>query len=348
MTDHDTRSAQGPDPDSTGRDEQLLLDYTLGRCRREVAEGVAKRLAGDEDFARRHEALRHTLAALDRLPEADPPEDLVDRTVARIESARRTEELLVREELSRRRAFWPTFSVRELTAVAAVLVLMVSVFVPSLQYARKRGQRSLCASNVGQIGYALQTYASSHDDLLPACYMPTDRWLARGDDRTVASTSAGLFSLVRQEYASPVVFQCPAVGGPSFVVQAGAQDFPAGKFISYSYQHAVGGNVLSRSDPVLASHADRMAILGDDNPLFADGDFHPSKLSDCLSDNHGGIGQNVLFLDGHVSWSSEATVGVRRNNIYLVEGVKEYTGDERPAHRTDSFLLPAYSVARPR
>ncbi len=346
MTDHEPRPADVPDPACTSEDEQRLIDYVLGRCEPDVAESLARRLDCDEPLARRCEDLRRTFAALDRLGEAEPPDDLVDRTVARVVSARRTEELLVREELSRRRAFWPTFSVRELTAIAAVLVLMVSVFVPSLQYARRRSQRSLCASNVGQIGYALQNYASGHDDLLPACYMPTDRWLPRGEDRAVASTSAGLFALVRQEYASPVVFQCPAVGGPSFVVQAGAQDFPAGKFISYSYQHAVGGNVLSRNDPVLAAHADRMAILGDDNPLFADGEFHPSKVSDCVSDNHAGDGQNVLFLDGHVTWSPEATVGVRRNNIYLVDGVRDYTGDERPAHRTDSFLLPAYSVGR--
>ncbi len=59
--------------------------------------------------------------------------------------------------------------------------------------------------------------------------------------------------------------------------------------------------------------------------------------------NHGARGQNVLYLSGHVAWAETPAAGVGGNNIYLIEGVDDYRGDESPAEPTDSFLLPAYA-----
>ena len=69
-------------------------------------------------------------------------------------------------------------------------------------------------------------------------------------------------------------------------------------------------------------------------------------LGASAGDNHQGAGQNVLYLDGHVSWSDTAQAGVRGNNIFLAEGIFHYRGDETPAGPTDTFLLPAYLPRR--
>jgi prepilin-type processing-associated H-X9-DG protein len=325
--------------DSRNHDEQLLIDYVLGEA--EEPESIRRRIEENPQFAALYADIRKTFGAMALVPELEPPEDLVDRTLQRIGAAQRTRQLIEREELTRRKVFRPTFSLRELSAVAAVALVLVAVFVPSLRQARQRSLRGECAAQAGQIGHALGTYAASFGDVLPFTESSTSRWLpAKGQSH--ASPSRSLFKLIQQDYASPVWFQCPAVGGSSFVVQAGQTDFPDGKYISYSYQHSVGGSGISRSDPDFQSHASEMAILADDTPLFENGLFHPERIERPVSRNHDGLGQNVLFLDGHVKWSSEPYVGVGNDNIYLVEGVQHYTGTERPRDKTDTFLLPAF------
>ena len=325
------------------QDEMLLIDYLLGRTDEPSAGEVRRRLEADPEFRRLHSDLQNTLKALGRSADVEPPEDLVDRTMARIRSARQTEALLVQQGLSRRGG-WPTFSLRELGAIAAAALLLVAIFVPAVRQSKSRTLLNECYSNVGQIGSALQTFANEHHSL-PASAAQRQRWLAREQEPAV-SNSVALFRLVRSEYASPVRFQCPAVGGGSFVAQAGMVDFPAGRFINYSYQHAMGSEWMRANAGVsLAGVARQMAILADATPVFCNGRFDRDRVHAPVSDNHARTGQNVLYLDMHVDWTEQPTVGVNGNNIYLAEGILDYSGDEAPVNVTDSFLLPAYSFA---
>jgi len=59
------------------------------------------------------------------------------------------------------------------------------------------------------------------------------------------------------------------------------------------------------------------------------------------SRNHGGAGQNVLYLDGHVSWSATVFCGYGSDNIFLSD-VNDPLDPWRdvPMHRNDSVLLP--------
>jgi len=322
-------------------DEAILIDYLLGRCEHSQAERTRARLGSDANFRRFHDDLANALGALKLAPEHDPPEDLVARTMSRIASAQRTDALLRREQL-RRRAPLPTMALRELAAVAAVVVLMAAILVPSLRQARRLYIGRQCASQMGQIGTALLTYANANDDYLPAAKGTARRWLPRPGEHA-ASNSTGLFRLIRSGYASPPLFRCPAAGAGSFVVQAHMADFPAGKYISYSYQHTIGANRLRRSDPPLQAVADSMGILADSTPVFKDGRFLRDRIDATTSDNHPRVGTNVLFLDMHVETADKPTVGVDGNNIFLAGQISDYAGDEEPAGPTDTFLLPAYS-----
>ena len=197
---------------------------------------------------------------------------------------------------------------------------------------------------MGDIGRAVHAYAEENNGFLPLSASVAGPWLASSGGE-VFSNSAGLFQLIRLNYAPAEEFQCPATAGPApagFALMAGMTDFPQGRFIGYSYQHTLGRG-LSLDDPVLHAVAGEMVILADSNPLFTGGHFHPSRIGTALSDNHEGRGQNVLYLDNHVRWANTPTVGVGGNNIYLAEGVYQYRGDEAPVSATDTFLLPAYS-----
>ncbi|MFA6135378.1 MAG: hypothetical protein WC869_15305 [Phycisphaerae bacterium] len=265
------------------------------------------------------------------------------RTVSHIRQAKATDALIARQEFSRPSVFRPTFSVREIGAVAAAVLVMAVIFLPSVQKARQQASVARCASQQAGIGSAFLRYANDNGGSLPSATAGQARWLNPGQG--AVSNSSGLFKLVNLNYVAPGAFQCPAVsnGSPAaFSVQAGMSDFPANKYISYSYQHTLGHG-LSINDPGLAGVSKEMAILADSNPLFSRGNFQPSRLRSPESDNHGRSGQNVLYLDAHVNWSDKPTAGVAGNNIYLAEGVYDYRGDETPVNNRDSFLLPAYS-----
>lgn len=326
------------------RDHQDLIDFILGQSIDPAA--VERRLQNDQAFASLHRDLKNAFAALDLLPEPQAPADLAARTMRRIAQHQQTNALLVSQELNRRTRVRPTFAMRDMIGAAAAIVLLAVVFVPSMRQAREQSQIDLCASQMGQIGAGLQGYANDHQGRLPVTVASQSPWLTVGN-RPAASTSATLFQLVPQRYAPAGAFQCPAVsGGDSFVVQSNMTDFPSPKHISYSYQHALAQSNLSRMHPALAPVCSQMAILADNTPLFPQGRFEPGRMNLLVSDNHRRTGQNVLYLDMHVSWSAVSDAGVAGDNIYLIKGVSSYRGDEAPTDPTDSFLLPAYTAGR--
>ncbi|HEX2972168.1 MAG TPA: hypothetical protein VHP11_07535 [Tepidisphaeraceae bacterium] len=65
-----------------------------------------------------------------------------------------------------------------------------------------------------------------------------------------------------------------------------------------------------------------------------------SRIKALNSQNHAGFGQNVLYMDGHVSWNETSFCGYQGENIYLAGvGDKQATGDV-PQGINDAVLLP--------
>lgn len=324
-------------------DQALLVDFLRGELTEQKRSEVVARLDRDDEFRKTRDDIVNTFKAIDLAPELDPPEQLVKTTVARIAQARQTEALLAKEE-ARRRPLMPTMSLRELAGVAAAVLLIASVLIPSVRHAHQLQLAGRCSANVGQIGAGLLAYANDNDDYLPSADGPRSRWLAApGAD--AFSNSAALYKLIRLGYVPPTAFRCPAVScRGTFRATADMHDFPKGEFISYSYQHSRCPRPLRRSIPNLVTVADKMVILGDSTPLFADGQSTCKRMDNTVSRNHGRRGQNVLYLDMHVSWAKSADVGVGGNNIFLIDGIKNYRGDETPSLVTDTFLLPTFST----
>ncbi len=321
---------------SKSGDEQLLIDFILGRCDEPSAEDVRRRLESDGEFASLHEGLNRVFAALGLCRSADPPADLCERVLARVNSSDRAEVLKVVQPgggMQLRR-----FSIRELSALAAAAVIVVGILLPSLRQAHRLTRRSLCANNVWAVGAALNHYANGSEGAFPSSPAATDAWLHQPGDK-YASNSAALFLLIRGRCASPETFQCPSVGGRAFTPSDDMTDFPSPQSINYSYQHSLNAPVRRDLGP-LATVAEQMVIFADATPVFTGGTFHPERAEHAISENHPDGGQNVLYLDGHVNWATDCRIGVNGDNIWLVEGVSDYTGKEKPASPTDTFLLP--------
>ena len=322
-------------------DEMVLIDFLRGELSGEQLREVTERLERDESLRKLKGDIANTFEAVGLLPETDPPDDLVETTLSRIRRVRRIEALLAKEE-SRRLPGGPSFSLRELTLGAAAVIVMAVVLVPSVREARHLAITGRCGSNVGQIGAAMLAYANANNDHLPTVTSESPRWLP-SREAGAFSNSAALYKLVRCGYVSHLVFRCPAGGDGTFLVRANMMDFPEDKYISYSYQHSLAPNPLKTSDPKMLRVADKMVILADGTPMFSGGLFRPERLLSPASENHGGRGQNVLYMDMHVTWADRPDVGVGNDNIFLVKGISQYKGDERPAEPTDTFLLPTFA-----
>ncbi len=322
-------------------DDALLIDFLTGNGSEQQVDEVAKRLKSDPELARRSARISDLLKLLDHVEAPEPSEELVARTVAAATSAGRTNALLAREASRARSIGGATFTLKELGAVAALFFLVAAILLPSFRKAGQLAGDQACMARVGEVGAALRGFALANNNRLPALGEDDANWLDRKGP-SVRSNSQNLWKLVKGQYAQPSWFQCPAAGDPKPIESKAAMvgpDFPAREFISYSYHNAVNAQAL-RIDAGQTDAA-AMAVLADRTPVFQDGRFRPEQL-DSNSPNHEYRGQAVLYLDMHVVWARRSQVGVDGDNIWLVQGVHTYRGNERPANENDSFLLPSY------
>jgi prepilin-type N-terminal cleavage/methylation domain-containing protein/prepilin-type processing-associated H-X9-DG protein len=77
------------------------------------------------------------------------------------------------------------FTLIELLVVVAIIALLISILVPSLARARRQAKRSVCASNLHQIGIAMPAYLQDNDDWYPAAPQESDEELDEDGDPIV-------------------------------------------------------------------------------------------------------------------------------------------------------------------
>lgn len=324
--------------------ESALLDLHLGRLSPEDAAALRARIAADRDLTRADAALGAVFAALHANREVAAPADLAARCVARVRSAAGPLRLVSTAadaiDPIDGRMLLRVRSLRDVIAVAAVIVLAVGVGVPGLLQVRDRARTSACAGNMARLGQGLQAYAATFADSLPfagwqrgaSSWRPT-----REPGVQTQPNRRHLYVLLAQGQADPTWFVCPSSGGvpmPADQVR-GRQDFLDASNVSLAFQNMAGAHPTRRA-------AADMPVLADDNPLFDNGRPLFELFSDPATANsraHAGRGQNVLTLSGHVIWTTTPLCGINGDNLWTLSGVTEYTGVEGPSVETDAHLL---------
>jgi prepilin-type N-terminal cleavage/methylation domain-containing protein len=274
------------------------------------------------------------------------------------------------------------FTLVELLVVIAIIALLMGILMPALARVRQIAFRMVCGTNLSGIGKAMLIYSNDYDDELPRAGGRDSLWTGSvpnwqapnrfqaygvGTDGSggTASISSCFYLLVKYAEVTPKSFLCKGDSGTN---EFKPSDYGAGdrdlidlwdfggaprEHCSYSYHMPFGMYALtSSSEPGLAVAADR-------NPFISSPMAEPKPIANFLpgggregirggnANQHQEDGQNVLFLDIHVTFEKKPFCGINDDNIYtywnpgqdIRIGNVPIVGASSPIDRTDNLLV---------
>jgi prepilin-type processing-associated H-X9-DG protein len=339
---------------------ELLFDYSVGLTSETEGAEAERLLVESDEAARLYEALRSVLAPLDALEVEPCPEELAERTLLRLKEASRAasdadhpeERFAVAgvDDVPVRIPFWRNWG--DIAAVAAVLVLLVGVVLPTLGFARQKYWQTRCQATLVGVHEGLAHYVAEHEGQLPSIETDVGEpwWKVGYQGLENHSNTRRAWILVREGYVLPDRFICPGrrSGGRISFDRLNVEeysDFPHRSLIGYSVRISSPQSKDNRMMP-------RKVLMADLNPIAEElpTDYSAQvnlRLSENLlrsnSRNHGGRGQNVLFTDGSVQFLRRRHTNSSNDDIYTTEEMSNgcsIRGYERPSCETDAFLAP--------
>jgi prepilin-type N-terminal cleavage/methylation domain-containing protein len=285
------------------------------------------------------------------------------------------------------------FTLVELLVVIAIIALLMGILMPALARVRQVAFRMVCGTNLSGIGKAMLIYANDYDDELPRAGGRNSTWAgsipqwladnrftayglnpANGSGGQAAITSS-FYLLVKYAEVTPKSFVCKSDSGTTEFKPA---EYNAGdrelidlwdfgpeptKHCSYSYHMPYGLYALTTSsEPGMAVAADRNpwitspAAEGKEPGLLSS--YNPTGGREAINVGnaiaHQEDGQNVLFMDSHVSFEKKPFCGINDDNIYtywdggdIRRGGLPIPGASEPKDRLDSFLVHDGKVSEP-
>ena len=337
----------------TREQKELLFDYCIGLTSQEQAVEAADLIASNQEAQEIHSKFQATFALLDSQEPEPCPDDLVRRTILRLNDAARSshdrlEQLLAGEQSRnvdvKRRLL---VGLGGKLAMAAMFVVAGSILLTSLNYLRYNSRVQQCKMQMGNIVRGLGQYMADYDDQQPAlAAAPGDPWWKVGSQgEENHSNTRNMYLLVKGEYVKLSDYVCPGSKRKSIPKITPTQihtlkDFPSRSCVTYSFriscQRMRDGRLLCRK-----------VVMADWNPLFENmpNDYEKPfnirltpRLLRLNSNNHKRRGQNVLFGDGRVEYMKTRLIGA--DDIFTLRDTDIYRGCEVPSCETDSFLAP--------
>ncbi len=276
------------------------------------------------------------------------------------------------------------FTLVELLVVIAIIALLMGILMPALARVRQVAHRLVCGTNLSGIGKAMLIYANDYDDELPRAGGRNSTWTGTipqwlADNRFTAyglsadgsggqaTITSSFYLLVKYAEVTPKSFVCKSDSGTTEFkpseYNAGNRELidlwdfgpEAVSHCSYSYHMPYGLYALTTSsEPGMAVAADRNpwitspAAEGKDAGLLSS--YNPTGGREAINVGnaiaHQEDGQNVLFMDSHVSFEKRPFCAINDDNIYtswdgidVRRGTPPIPGASEPQDRLDSFLV---------
>ena len=279
----------------------------------------------------RAERVAGVLSLMDRVKDEPVPGGLVKRTMQTIERDREEERRRSAMRIGGPNDTRPGgFNIRQLATTAALLLMVLSVLVPMLQKGQRDAQIAECSQNLAGLGADLQSFAidnkasarptaSTHS---PGIFKELSGFARKDlDGAEVPASRVNLFVLLDQRRIESQHMACPSAD-------------PKTNAGYYNGQNPIAGGplrVFLQSRP----------IFSDTNPLYRvtpKGLVRDTTIPGLTrSQNHDGVGQNVLVSDGSVKWTVRPAVlntSKQEDNIWLLQP----SGDAQS--EPDVFLTP--------
>jgi hypothetical protein len=310
--------------------DENLVGYLLKSLDTDEQHAVEAHLEAHPETRSKLEALERALAPLTSDAEdPPPPPGLALAALARI-AEHKCRPLPAAPRAPRSQvalAGWPRIRSVDVLAAAALLVIVGGMVLPVLSWARQSSERVGCQDNLRTVWGALANYsAQTPDGAFPMVEASGPRSAAGTFIpilRDAGSLNNGVLVSCPARHAEPAPANLTVADLQAAIARDNDQFFRLAREAAGGYAYSLG----YRDGPTLVGlRASDPGTL----PIVADAAMGGNSL------NHGGSGQNVLRIDGHVFWCIQRTVGVDRDDIYVNKQNVLSAGQ----NRADSVLGP--------
>jgi prepilin-type N-terminal cleavage/methylation domain-containing protein/prepilin-type processing-associated H-X9-DG protein len=179
------------------------------------------------------------------------------------------------------------FTLIELLVVIAIIAILAAILFPVFARAREQARRSVCVSNMKQIGLAVGMYLQDYD----GTFMP-------GGPKSWEAGRNRLAPQLNPYTKNDAIFRCPSDRGWDKHRPTLYDSF--GSSYTDALRNVWGGVDLQlKSEAAISNVADR-PLLWDMNE-----NWHPGNPDKTWNPGDGTLERNVLFADLHVKYRRE-------------------------------------------
>jgi len=194
------------------------------------------------------------------------------------------------------------FTLIELLVVVAIIALLLAILVPGLSQARAQSKRSVCLSNLREIGLAIHAYGMQYGGAIPrGPAMPLPYFSEQGWEEWASNqvwigglqTPNGLGPLLARDLRQPRVLFCPAddTNDPIEEFEKLEQHPDQDAFCSYLYR---------QRDQATRDRLENLGYNGLGFPARALAlDVNSLGPGELHRTNHQARVVNILYLEGH-------------------------------------------------